>query len=134
MDSGRTVNVEEGETFYNFFLTDTRPSSSSGTYVSSKTGNPEINSSSKIQLNIHPHCPIGCYPRTDGVSEEVEQNQTQTGKEMNGLVTVNKDIAGETAKSEVKAVKNRILLCWLTLTIPLFLYLKFKFWDTITTG
>lgn len=33
------------------------------------------------------------------------------------------------AQSENRAIRNRILLCWLTLTIPLLLYLKLRFWD-----
>ncbi|VVT54587.1 uncharacterized protein SAPINGB_P004150 [Magnusiomyces paraingens] len=43
-------------------------------------------------------------------------------------IVVNDDIAADMAARETLAVKNRIILCSLTLTIPIFLYLRFTFW------
>ncbi|RDW24322.1 hypothetical protein B0I71DRAFT_134496 [Yarrowia lipolytica] len=43
-------------------------------------------------------------------------------------ITVRTDIARSWAKMEMTAIKNRIVLSGLTLTIPLFMYLKLIFW------
>lgn len=43
-------------------------------------------------------------------------------------ITVNDSISHAVADRETLAVKNRIILCGLTLTIPVFLYLRFAFW------
>jgi hypothetical protein len=110
------------------------PPSSEKTYVSSSRsiGNNNaavINKAGpKVQVVIHPDCPIGCYTTSENAFPR--NPDSQQPREC-GVVTISRDVAGEAAKLETKAVKNRILLCWLTLTIPLFLYLKFKFWDLV---
>lgn len=43
-------------------------------------------------------------------------------------LTINRDISRHISECEMLAVKNRIILCGLTLTIPVFLYLRFAFW------
>lgn len=49
--------------------------------------------------------------------------------ENSGQIMVRSDIARSWAKMEMQAIKNRIVLCGLTLTIPLFMYLKLVFWS-----
>lgn len=49
-------------------------------------------------------------------------------EDTNGI-TVRTDIARNWAKMEMTAIKNRIVLSGLTLTIPLFMYLKVVFWS-----
>lgn len=96
--------------------------------ISSNTAAVISTTGPKVQVIIHPDYPIGCYTTSENAFPPNPDNrQPREG----GVVRVNRDVAGEAAKLETKAVKNRILLCWLTLTIPLFLYLKFKFWDLV---
>lgn len=66
---------------------------------------------SKIKLRLFNN-PIGCYLEYCA-----------------GQIVTNREICVNTADRESRAVRNRILLCWLTLTIPLILYLKFVYWD-----
>ncbi|KAG5355291.1 hypothetical protein CJU90_4325 [Yarrowia sp. C11] len=49
-------------------------------------------------------------------------------EDTNGIA-VRTDIARNWAKMEMTAIKNRIVLSGLTLTIPLFMYLKLVFWS-----
>lgn len=42
---------------------------------------------------------------------------------------VDNAISLQYAEKEIKAIKNRIIICGLTLTIPLFLYLRFTIWN-----
>lgn len=44
-------------------------------------------------------------------------------------IAINESIALDVSARETLAVKNRIILCSLTLTIPIFLYLRFTFWN-----
>lgn len=44
-------------------------------------------------------------------------------------IYMDNSIALKLAEKETLAVKNRIILCGLTLTIPLFLYLRFTIWN-----
>jgi hypothetical protein len=65
----------------------------------------------KVQLKMY-NTPIGCYLES-----------------CPGQIVTDKEISVIAADRESRAVRNRILLCWLTLTIPLILYLKFTYWD-----
>lgn len=114
--------VEEGSSLSEKTYVSSHPITSNTAAIVSSRG-------PKLQVIIHPECPIGCYT----TSESALPLDSRQPRE-DGVVTINKDVAGEAAKLETKAVKNRILLCWLTLTIPLFLYLKFKFWDLVPSS
>ena len=92
-------------------------SSSSKESISTLVDKNQMKVIPKTELYIHSECPIGCYAQSDSKSVT------------SGKIQVNSDVAIESASSETKAIRHRMPLCWLTLSIPLFLYLKFTFWD-----
>lgn len=93
--------------------------------------------------------PIDCWPEnmfdfsftgiTDSSSTDNQLHQPRTANlctarnaaDQPGISGIHMDnsIALNFAEKETVAVKNRIILCGLTLTIPLFLYLRFTIWN-----
>jgi hypothetical protein len=85
--------------------------SSCETIISSTNPSQRLCFKHKVQLKMY-NTPIGCYLES-----------------CPGQIVTDKEISVIAADRESRAVRNRILLCWLTLTIPLILYLKFTYWD-----
>lgn len=56
--------------------------------------------------------------------DSVEEHVSKTN-----VIQVDNTVALNCAEQETTAIKNRMVLCGLTLTIPLFLYLRFTIWS-----
>lgn len=66
---------------------------------------------------------------SDSGGDENYDDHTNGQHTQGGRVVVDNMISLKCAELESIAVKNRIILCGLTLTIPLFLYLRFTIWN-----